>query len=224
MCLNNNNKLFKGFIYKVTNKVNGKIYVGKTSTSIEKRWKNHVWTSKRATTTSILHHAIRKYGEECFEVTLLDEASTKEALNEKERFWISQLDARNDAIGYNIAVGGEGGIGGPMFKGHKHSEETREQMSTSRRGAGNSNFGNHRVMPESEKSKHGLSGERNGMFGKHHTSAAKAKSREKHLNKKAYSNLKTDEVRMLSVTEGKELMQQNPDWIQGNIHARMYKK
>lgn len=105
MCLNNN-KLFKGFIYKVTNKVNGKIYVGKTSTSIEKRWKNHVWTSKRATTTSILHHAIRKYGEECFEVTLLDEASTKEALNEKERFWISQLDARNDAIGYNIAVGG----------------------------------------------------------------------------------------------------------------------
>lgn len=225
MCLksNSNDKLFKGFIYKITNKVNGKIYVGKTHTTIEKRWKSHVWTSKRATTNSILHHAIRKYGEECFELTLLDEAVAKESLNEKECFWIAQLNARDTSIGYNIARGGDGGVGGPMFKGHKHAKETRRQMSNSRRGINNSNFGNHRIMPEDEKAKHGVPGERNGMFGKHHTNAAKNKSREKHLNRKAYSNLKTDEVRMLPEDEGMELIKQNPDWFQGNIHARMYK-
>lgn len=62
------------YIYKITNNVNQKIYIGKTSTSIEERWKNHCKDSKAETKEKRpLYSAIRKYGIECFSIEQIEE-------------------------------------------------------------------------------------------------------------------------------------------------------
>lgn len=212
------NKITTYYIYKITNKINNKIYVGKTTKSIERRFAEHVMVSNKEKDTSVkLHNAIRKYGIDNFMIEELDVATTKEELNKKERFWIDKLSARNPDIGYNICKGGEGGSGGAHFAGHKHTEETRKQMSKNRCGKNNANFGNRWKRTEDMKYP-SIFGENNPMFGKHQTEAAKEKSRQKHLGKKAYSNIKLDKVIMLTPEDGKALIAADSDWFEGNIH------
>lgn len=173
-----------GYIYKITNKIDGKIYIGKSKTTVNGRWNTHLSALKKYIqsdkNSSKLYNAMVKYGVENFIIEQIDECSFDE-LDERERYWIAKLDSRNPNVGYNICKGGECGPGGPMFSGHKHSEETKAKMSADRTGDKNSNYGNHRVMPDEEKMKHSVPGERNGMFGKQHSEESKQKNREKHL-------------------------------------------
>lgn len=100
-------------IYKTTNLINGKIYVGKDS----KNKKSYYGSGL------ILNKAIKKYGKENFIKEILEECSTHDELCEREIYWIKKLDARNLDIGYNLAYGGEG------FKlGYKMSKEHHEKM------------------------------------------------------------------------------------------------
>ena len=169
-----------GFIYKITNTVNGKIYVGKTKTTIEARFKSHKKTALKILNDgkkSIpLYNAMNLYGIDNFIVTQLEQCAY-DVLSDRERYWIETLNARNPSVGYNICKGGEGGMGGPMFKGHKHSSETKKKMSESRKGEQNSNFGNHWTQSEALKKLHSKlsSGENNGMYGKKHTDETKKK-------------------------------------------------
>lgn len=95
-----------GYIYLITNKVNGKMYVGQTSKTPEYRFKLHVEDSYKSDRyNSILHKAIRKYGEHNFKIDTLEECSIAE-LNDKEIYWITKLDTFNS--GYNMTLGGEG--------------------------------------------------------------------------------------------------------------------
>lgn len=98
-----------GYIYKITNKINGKIYVGKTEDTPELRFNEHLRTVKRGSKQSKLYSAIKCYGPDNFFVEELDRADTKEELNNKEIYWINKLDSRNPEIGYNISKGGDGG-------------------------------------------------------------------------------------------------------------------
>ena len=86
-------------IYKITNLVNGKIYVGQTKFSVEKRFKEH------AKANSPLGHAIRKYGKENFKAEVIEICQTFTELNEREIFWIAKLNCKVPN-GYNIADGG----------------------------------------------------------------------------------------------------------------------
>lgn len=173
-----------GYIYKITNQVDGKIYVGKTNYSVHSRWLSHIRTGSiykdLNKKSSLLYNAINKYGIENFTIEQIDECPIEE-LGDRERYWIERLDARNHEVGYNICRGGECGPGGPQFAGHKHSEETKAKMSADRKGEKNSNYGHHRVMPEDEKMKHAHLGSSNGMYGKQHSEASKEKNREAHL-------------------------------------------
>lgn len=90
------------FIYKITNKINNKVYIGKTSRSILIRFKEHVRESKYGNRP--LHRAMRKYGIENFSVELLYEARNEDELNSKEIEFISQISDNN----YNITMGGDG--------------------------------------------------------------------------------------------------------------------
>ena len=87
------------FIYKITNKLNGKIYVGQTTRNPIERFKEH----KHA--DSIIGKAIRKYGTENFEIDILDECETFDELNECEMFWIAELNCKVPN-GYNVTDGG----------------------------------------------------------------------------------------------------------------------
>lgn len=214
---------FVGYIYKITNLLNNKFYIGKTKHPIDKRYYNHLWcVDNKNDVTCKIHNAIRKYGKENFKIELIDTCYSEEELNEKERYWIEKLNSRDPEVGYNTAKGGEGGIGGPMFAGHKHSEETKQKMSLDRRGEKNANYGNRWTQSDELRQRHSeLSyGENNGMYGKHHSEESKLKSRLSHIGKKAYSNQKLDKVRMLTPEEGEELIKNDPDWFEGNIHKK----
>lgn len=89
-------------IYLITNKVNGKKYVGQ-SIDIEERWKRHICASKKS--EFHIHRAIRKYGIDNFDFSILEECPV-DKLDEREIYWISELDTYNN--GYNMTLGGEG--------------------------------------------------------------------------------------------------------------------
>lgn len=213
-----------GVIYKITNTQNSKIYIGKTTSTIQKRFYAHVYDSlKNVDNHSHLHNAIRKDGKENFTIEIIDQANSIEELNEKEIYWISKFNSQDPDIGYNIAKGGEGGPGIPaFFKNHHHKISTRKQMSETRKGANNSNYGNHWHQSEELKRKHSelSKGENNSMFGKKHSEKSKLKNRQKHLGKKAYSNMKLNKVIMLFPEDGDLLIKNDPDWFLGNIHRK----
>jgi len=85
-------------IYKITNTINGKIYIGKSEKNNEKYYGSGILIKK----------SIIKYGKENFSKEILEEFDNIERLNEREIYWINLLDSRNPKIGYNIAPGGEG--------------------------------------------------------------------------------------------------------------------
>lgn len=88
-------------IYKVMNRLNFKIYVGKTRYSIEKRFLQHYHTD------SPLGNAMRDCGLESFTIETIEEVETEEQAKERERFWIKVLKCKAPN-GYNRSDGGEG--------------------------------------------------------------------------------------------------------------------
>lgn len=91
-------------IYKITNDINGKLYIGQTIRPLITRWKSHVYKAKSGSQYA-LHCAIRKYGEEHFHIEQIDIATSIEELNSKEIYWIDKLNTMIPN-GYNMCEGG----------------------------------------------------------------------------------------------------------------------
>ena len=89
-------------IYKFTNKLNGKIYIGQ-SVDIEHRRKEHL----RYKDGGYFHRSLMKYGNDNFDFEILEECDIMQ-LNERERYWISYYNSNNRDKGYNCTEGGEG--------------------------------------------------------------------------------------------------------------------
>lgn len=88
-------------IYKITNKINGKCYIGQ-SINIEQRLKNH----KSSKVDKPLYRAFKKYGIENFTFEILEQCK-REELNEKEIKYIEIYNSTTDGNGYNLEHGGE---------------------------------------------------------------------------------------------------------------------
>ena len=88
-------------IYKITNKINGKCYIGQ-SIHIEQRWDEHLYKTSKG---SLIKYALHKYGKENFLFEIIEECS-QEKLNEREQFWIKYYNSFED--GYNLTLGGGG--------------------------------------------------------------------------------------------------------------------
>lgn len=122
-------------IYKITNTINDKVYIGQTIKSLEERWFRHLNDSKRM--DYYFYKAIRKYGTECWTHKILEQCENINDLNEREVYWINHYTSMNKLKGYNSTSGGEGRIIDAEWKmkmsishtGRKHSEETKEKMS-----------------------------------------------------------------------------------------------
>ena len=98
-----------GYIYKITNKVNKKVYIGQTRNPIEYRWQHHLYKGKnpdKPDTDYPLYRAMRKYGLENFEISMVEEIDN-ELLDERECYWIQQENSLTPN-GYNCDLGGKG--------------------------------------------------------------------------------------------------------------------
>ena len=94
------------YIYKITNDLNGKIYIGKTLKTPESRWQEHVRDSKTDRCANRpLYKAFQKYGVENFSLETLEECKV-ENVNEREKHWIEVFGSFKN--GYNATVGGDG--------------------------------------------------------------------------------------------------------------------
>lgn len=100
-------------IYKTTNLINGKIYIGKESRNKKKYYGSGV----------LLNRAIKKYGLDNFKKDILEIGIiTNEELNKREIYWINFFNSTNKKIGYNILFGG---TGGDTFTNSPNKENTR---------------------------------------------------------------------------------------------------
>lgn len=96
------------YIYKITNLVNGKEYIGQTSLSIQERFKQHIHDANKGYYNHRpLYNAFNKYGIENFIIEELEECNTEE-VNQKEIEYINKFDTYSN--GYNATLGGEGAI------------------------------------------------------------------------------------------------------------------
>lgn len=115
--------------YKITNKVTGKIYIGITTRTAEQRFDGHIYDARRSKRViRPLHAALRRYPFDCWEVETIGSAPTWEALCNLERSLISEYRSTERAIGYNVALGGEGTLGCIQ------SAEVRERRAAKIRG------------------------------------------------------------------------------------------
>lgn len=98
-----------GYIYCITNQINGKQYVGKTTDSIIKRFQEHCNDStKKRCNKRPLYDAMNKYSIENFIIKELETVDSESDLNEREIYWIEKLQTFKK--GYNVTKGGDGSI------------------------------------------------------------------------------------------------------------------
>lgn len=139
-----------GIIYKHTNKINGKSYIGQTVQTMEQRLKQHLKNKKNHN----FINAINKYGIDEFHSEIIEEVDENK-LDEKEIYWIAYCNTYNN--GYNMTEGGDG------------------FTSTQRKKYISENYGKH---IENMK-KYGLldmKGEKNPFYGKKHSEENMKKS------------------------------------------------
>lgn len=96
-----------GIIYKITNNISGKSYIGQTRTSLADRMRRHYYVARTDAQTGI-DFAIKKYGKENFTVQIICECKNEE-LDEKEKYYIQLYDTYYN--GYNLTLGGQDGSG-----------------------------------------------------------------------------------------------------------------
>ncbi len=148
-------------VYRVTNQVNGKVYIGRTALTASDRWHRHVSAARLGKGCRLLGAAIRKYGIKTFVVESIYEAKTSDELSKMETFFIILHQSNLRENGYNLTLGGEAGT-----FGFKHSEETKQKIAAGRQGVNHPMYGRH----QSDEARRAIS-EHNGlgMLGKHHT-------------------------------------------------------
>lgn len=169
-------------IYKITNLVTSKVYIGQTIQKLENRWYGH----KRCVASRPLYDDMRKYGISSFIIEKIEDCESTEHLNTKEIYWIKYYNSNNSNFGYNLTEGGESKINdesrrkiSEYNKNRIVSDETRKKISKVRRGKKFTKEQLERlslslkghVCSDETKIKIGNAnrGSKNGMFGKHFT-------------------------------------------------------
>lgn len=116
----------KGRIYKITNRINGKVYVGQTVKTLKERFQKHCWSTTEKDNYHLnmaIKKAIKKYGKENFTIELIEEVEQNK-LDEREVYWISFYDSYKK--GYNCTLGGQNGATRETILNWKEENEVIE--------------------------------------------------------------------------------------------------
>lgn len=118
-------------IYKFTNLVNNKIYIGQTRKRFRDRLSDHIWQMNNK--PCYFHKALQKYGLSNFDIEILEHCENILDLNNLEIYWIDYYNSTNRDLGYNLTKGGSGKnlyINGKKYN-HKDTVETKKKKSIS---------------------------------------------------------------------------------------------
>ena len=129
------------YIYKITNIINGKVYIGQTIRPIQKRFNRHINDAINKIIDTHFARAIRKYGKDNFTIELIDTANTQEELTKKEQQWIKFYNSTDVDYGYN-ETDSEYKSGGNTYQS-KTAEEMKKiskKLSEGKLGKCNPNF------------------------------------------------------------------------------------
>lgn len=107
-----------GRIYKITNLINNKVYVGQTVMTLKERWWGHCSNLYSKAQDMIIKRAIKKYGKENFRIELIEECPIEE-IDDREIYWIKEYDSYYN--GYNATIGGSNHS--KMMKLYNQAEE-----------------------------------------------------------------------------------------------------
>lgn len=165
----------KYYVYKITNMINNKFYIGKRETTTEAETDTTYMGSGL-----LIGMSIKKYGIENFTKEIIHNCENREELNIQEKYWIKKLNSMDRNIGYNILPGGEGGdtftnnpnkeeirIKQQIVNIRPHTEETKLKISKSKKG-----------VKFSDSHKQNLSLNHKGMKGMKHSEASLQKCRD----------------------------------------------
>ena len=118
LCMQN----FYGSIYKITNLLNIKVYIGQTIQPLRERFKQHINSANRGE-NGLLNYAIAKYGVKNFKIEEIERCINLEGLNKKEIYWITQYKSNvrefGQKFGYNLSPGGKSAGSGEFHPGYK---------------------------------------------------------------------------------------------------------
>lgn len=158
-------------IYMIENILNGKFYIGKTVKTVEERFKQHIRCAKRGVNRK-LYDTMNHYGIDQFVFYVIeDNIQSEDVLNEREKYWITKLNAIEN--GYNMAEGGDGGASiVPKHWDENHHAKFHDYLY---------NHGGRELISKRMK-------ENNPMKGRKHTNETKEKmSQSKEKYKEIYS-------------------------------------
>lgn len=227
-------KKYFGVIYKATNKINNKIYIGQTTVGLKIRKSAHENTH----TGYYFDKAIKKYGKNNFRWGIIECYDSKEEMDEMEFHYIKQYDSFGKN-GYNLTYGGEGSVGwSPSittrqkisaskkgkctdsenpFYGKKHSDEARKKMRGCRISCSGKNHHMYgKTLSLETRIKIGLASKGRNV-GRKHTRAAIEKIRKAHLGKKKGPFSLETRKRMSKARLGKKLSQSTRKKLSENI-------
>jgi group I intron endonuclease len=159
-------------IYAIINKTNGKAYIGSTGVGFAYRWNCHLCElRKNKHGNQPLQRAWAKYGEDSFEFVILEIVNDRNAIPEREQYWIEQYVANGTCYNIKRTPGADGGP-------HCHSEETKRKIGDARRGYKQTEehkrkIGNaHRGIKESEETTRKMSERAKGKDNSNFRAAA----------------------------------------------------
>jgi group I intron endonuclease len=189
-------------IYKITNQINGKSYIGKTSKTLEQRWVWHKRDTKVKKYRNIyFYNALSKYGPENFTIKELDCTENEQQANWLESWYIAITWSYKPEIGYNSTMGGDGVI--PNL-------ETRQKIRESLQGKKHPMFGH--------------TGDKNPFYGKTHTEESKHQMSLSHMGNKSRTGLPHSEEtkkKISAVVTGTQLGNKHR---LGKFHSEMTRK
>ena len=123
-------------IYKITNKINGKVYIGQTIRPVEYRFNRHINDAMHNILNTHFARAIRKYGPDQWQFEVIDNAETQKELNQKEQYWIRYYNSVEEGYNETDAITKCGG-NTYQSKTEQEMEEIKEKIRQTKLGAKN---------------------------------------------------------------------------------------